>query len=133
MTKNGVPTVLIVDDEIDMRLLVRVVLESAKHGIEVVGEAVDGLDAFTVFETLSPPAIPDVVVLDNRMPGPSGVEVARQMLDAEPEQHIILFSAFFTPELEAEARELGIAACVSKSDFERLPDLVVALASPQDG
>ena len=132
MTKNGVPTVLIVDDEIDMRLLVRVVLESAKHGIEVVGEAVDGHDAVTVFGTLNPPAIPDVVVLDNRMPGPSGIEVARQMLEAEPEQHIILFSAFFTPELEAEARELGIAACVSKSDFETLPDLVVELASARD-
>jgi CheY-like chemotaxis protein len=132
MTKNGVPTVLIVDDEIDMRLLVRVVLESAKHGIEVVGEAVDGPAAVLAFENLSPPAIPDVVVLDNRMPGPSGIEVAAEMLAAEPRQHIILFSAFFTPELEAEARELGIAACVSKTDFESLPDLVIRLASQDD-
>ena len=129
MTKNGVPTVLIVDDEIDMRLLVRVVLESAKHGIEVVGEAADGFDAVSVFGSLDPPTIPDVVILDNRMPGPTGIEVARDMLAAEPEQRIILFSAFFTPELEAEARALGIAACVSKVDFEDLPDLVLELAA----
>ena len=127
MTRHGVPTVLIVDDDIDMRILVRVVLESARRGIEVVGEAVDGNDAFTAYGELSPPEIPDVVILDNRMPGPSGLEVATDMLKAEPAQHIILFSAFVTPEIEARARELGIDACVSKTDFETLPDLVLEL------
>ena len=123
------PTVLIVDDEIDMRLLVRVVLESAKHGIEVVGEAVDGIDAVSAYEALNPPPIPDVVILDNRMPGRPGIEVAKLMLAEDPAQPIILFSAFLTPALEAEAREIGIAACVSKTDVETLPDLVIDLAS----
>ena len=128
MTRHGTPTVLIVDDDIDMRILVRVVLESARQGIEVVGEAVDGTSAFTAFGQLSPPEIPDVVILDNRMPGPAGIEVAAKMLDAEPAQHIILFSAYFTDEILTEAKALGIDACVSKSDFERLPDLVVELS-----
>lgn len=128
MTRHGIPTVLIVDDEIDMRVLVRVVLESARQGIEVVGEAVDGTTAFTAYGELSPPEIPDVVILDNRMPGPAGIEVAAKMLEAEPAQHIILFSAFFTPEIIAEAEALGVDACVSKSDFERLPDLVLQLS-----
>ena len=47
--RDGKPTVLIVDDEIDMRLLVRVILEGADLGIEVVGEAEDGLAALAVF------------------------------------------------------------------------------------
>ncbi len=123
------PTVLIVDDEIDMRLLVRVVLESAKRGIEVVGEAVDGIEAVTAYEALNPPPIPDVVILDNRMPGRTGIEVAELMLAEDSQQPIILFSAFLTPDLEAQAAALGIAACVSKSDVETLPDLVVELAS----
>ena len=118
------PTVLIVDDEVDMRLLVRTILESAGLGVEVVGEAADGLDALAVFETLSPPEIPDVVILDNRMPGRSGIEVAGEMLREEPRQNIVLFSAFLTPELEAQAGELGIRACVGKNDFDRLPELV---------
>ncbi len=120
---------LIVDDEIDMRLLVRVVLESARHGIEVVGEAVDGIEAVTAYEALNPPPIPDVVILDNRMPGRTGIEVAELMLAEDPAQPIILFSAFLTPELEAQASALGISACVSKTDVERLPDLVIELAS----
>ncbi len=130
MTRDGQPTVLIVDDEIDMRLLVRVILESARSGVEVVGEAVDGLDALLAFDQLDPPTIPDVVILDNRMPGRTGVEVAAEMLAKQPRQHIILFSGFITPELEAQAREIGIDACVSKSDYESLPQLVVDLVAP---
>ncbi len=125
---TAAPTVLIVDDEIDMRLLVRVVLTSAKNGIEVVAEAVDGDHAVEVFGNLDVPVVPDVVILDNRMPGRLGIEVAAEMRAASPEQHIILFSAYLTPELEAEAKALGIDACVSKTDVETLPDLVVELA-----
>lgn len=130
MTRDGHATVLIVDDEVDMRLLVRLVLEAARNGIEVVGEAADGLDAVSVFDTLDPPEVPDVVILDNRMPGRSGIEVAREMLRREPDQRVILFSGFLDADLESEARELGVAACVSKSDVERLPSLVLEMALP---
>ncbi|HEU5082498.1 MAG TPA: response regulator transcription factor [Acidimicrobiales bacterium] len=129
MTRDAHPTVLIVDDEFDIRLLVRTILEAADVGVEVVGEAADGFDAMAVFETLDPPEIPDVVILDNRMPGREGIEVAQQMLEREPRQTIVLFSAFVTPELEARAEAIGVRACVGKSDFAQLPDLVRRLAS----
>lgn len=120
---------LIVDDELDMRMLVRLILTTAKNGIEVVGEAVDGDDAVSVFDHLDVPTEPDVVILDNRMPGRTGVEVAAAMRAAAPEQQIILFSAHLTKEIEAEAKALGVAACVSKSDLDTLPDLVVELTN----
>ncbi len=119
---------LIVDDEVDIRVLVRAILESSGLGVQVVGEAVDGDDALAVFNTLDPPDVPDVVILDNRMPGKEGLEVAAEMLDQEPRQHIVLFSAFVTPEIEERARALGVRACVGKSDFARLPELVVELS-----
>lgn len=122
------PTVLIVDDEMDIRVLVRAILESSELGVEVVGEAVDGHDALEVFNTLDPPDVPDVVILDNRMPGKDGLEVAAEMLAQEPRQHIVLFSAFVTPEIEERARALGVRACVGKSDFAILPELVVQLS-----
>ena len=122
------PTVLIVDDEVDIRVLVRAILESSGLGVQVVGEAVDGDDALAVFNTLDPPDVPDVVILDNRMPGKEGLEVAAEMLDQEPRQHLVLFSAFVTPEIEERARALGVRACVGKSDFARLPELVVELS-----
>ena len=126
---GGTPTtVLVVDDEIDMRILVRVVLESASHGFEVVAEAVDGDEALASFDELDPPPVPTVVILDNRMPGRSGIEVAAEMRKRHPPQRIILFSAFLTPDVEAEARAVGIAACVGKEDVADLPDLVARLA-----
>ena len=126
--RDGKPTVLIVDDEIDMRLLVRVILEGADLGIEVVGEAEDGLAALAVFDTLTPPEIPDVVILDNRMPGRSGMEVAGEMLRREPRQKVVLFSAFLNPALQEQAMALGVKACVGKNDFADLPQLVSGLA-----
>mgnify|MGYP003115955518 FL=1 len=122
------PTVLIVDDEVDIRVLVRAILESSDMGVEVVGEAVDGDEAMAVFGTLDPPDVPDVVILDNRMPGKEGLDVAAEMLGQEPRQNIVLFSAFVTPEIEERAQALGVRACVGKSDFARLPELVVALS-----
>lgn len=128
MTRNAHPTVLIVDDEIDIRLLVRAILEASDLGVEVVGEAVDGIDALEVYETLDPPEVPDVVILDNRMPGKEGLDVAAEMLEQEPRQHIVLFSAFVTPEIEERANALGVRACLGKNDFARLPELVVELS-----
>ena len=122
------PTVLIVDDEVDIRVLVRAILESSELGVEVVGEAVDGNDALEVFGTLDPPDVPDVVILDNRMPGKEGLDVAAEMLAREPRQHIVLFSAYVTPEIEERAAALGVRACVGKSDFALLPQLVVQLS-----
>lgn len=122
-------TVLIVDDEVDMRSLVRTILQTAGRGVEVVGEAGDGLEAMAVFATLDPPDVPDVVILDNRMPGMNGLEVAAAMLEQEPRQHIVLFSAFVTEAMEQEAEALGVRACVSKQDWARLPELVIDLSA----
>ncbi len=129
MVRNPPPTVLIVDDEIDIRTVVRVVLESAKRGIEVVGEAIDGAEALETIERLRGEGRPDVVILDHRMPGRSGLETAKNILAAVPEQRIILFGTTITPKLEADAMAAGIAACVGKLDVDRLPDLVLTLAA----
>ena len=123
------PTVLIVDDEVDMSILVRTILQTAGQRVEVLGEAGDGLEAMAVFATLDPPEVPDVVILDNRMPGMNGFEVAAAMLKQEPRQQIVLFSAFVTEAVEQEAEALGVRACVSKHDWARLPQLVIELSA----
>jgi CheY-like chemotaxis protein len=120
-------TILVVDDEGDIRLLVRTVLERA--GIEVVGEAVDGLDAIAKFRELDAPPIPSVILLDNRMPGLGGLDVASEILARLPHQVIILFSAFLDKEIEDDASRLGVAACVSKKDVLRLPEIIRTLVA----
>ena len=117
-------TMLIVDDELDMRMLVRIVIEMANHGLTIVGEASDGAQALQVWRELDGPPVPDVVILDNRMPGLSGLEVAAQILEERPEQLIVLYSAFLDDDVRARAAGLGITRCVSKQDLDRLPALI---------
>jgi CheY-like chemotaxis protein len=122
-------TMLIVDDEMDMRMLVRVVIEMANHGLSIVGEAADGDEAIRVWRDLNGPPTPDVVILDNRMPGLTGLEVARRILAERPGQLIVLYSAFLDEQVRAEAHEIGIATCVSKDDLDRLPSVIQSLTA----
>ena len=120
-------TVLVVDDEDDLRLLVRALLE--REGIRVVDQALDGLDALITVARLAPPPVPTVIVLDNMMPALSGLEVAKQIFREIPDQRILLFSAHLTPDIIREASALGIAACVPKADVAELPAIVARIAS----
>ena len=118
------PTVLIIDDEIDMRMLVRVVIDMANTGLKVVGEAADGPEGIEVWRALNGPPVPDVIVLDNRMPLLSGLEVAELILQERPDQKIVLFSAFLDDEVRTAAESVGVSACVTKEDAAQLPDLI---------
>src|SRR5688572_26138800 len=100
---------LIVDDEPDMRMLMRATL-SMEDGFEVTHEACDGEQALATWQD----ARPDVIVLDMRMPGLSGLEVARQILATDPDQAVVMCSAYMDPEDIDEARRIGVAACVDK-------------------
>ena len=122
--------VLIVDDEPDMRLLVRLVIEGAPEGVEIVGEAADGHEALRLWRGCTTP--PDVVVIDYRMPGLSGLEVATQMLAERPDQDIVLYSAFLDDRIRGDALRIGVAGCLAKGDVAHLPDMVRALAGGSD-
>lgn len=109
-----------VDDEDDMRVLVRRVIELANEGLEVVGEAGDGTAALEEWRTLQP----DVVVLDERMPGMTGMEVARAIRAEKPDQCIVLFSAYLNDEVVRIAEELGIDELVPKDRYRDIPDAI---------
>src|SRR3546814_11794639 len=87
---SGLPVrVLIVDDEPDLRLLLRTMLD-LEADIDIAGEAGDGAEALERYAEIGP----DVLVLDQRMPVLSGLEVAERVLPDHPEQPILLFQAF---------------------------------------
>jgi two-component system, chemotaxis family, chemotaxis protein CheY len=115
-------SVLIVDDEEMMRELARLVLERA--GATVLDEADNGIVALERYRSHNPPSRPKVVLLDNRMPGLTGLEVAEEMLTDHPTQIVVLFSAHLDAATVARAEGLGIAACVSKNDVTRLPGIL---------
>ena len=115
-------SVLIVDDEETIRELARLVLERA--GATVLDEAENGVIALERYRSHSPPSRPRVVLLDNRMPGLTGLEVAAEMLDEYPTQIVVLFSAHLDADIIARAKSLGIAACVPKLQVTKLPGIL---------
>jgi two-component system chemotaxis response regulator CheY len=117
---------LIVDDEEDMRFLVRAVIEAANHGLVVSGEAADGAQTIERWRADRP----DIIVLDQRMPGMTGLEVAERILGEHPDQRIILFSAYLDEDTTMEAKRLGIDMCLAKSEYTRLPEALWQLAPP---
>ena len=112
--------VLIVDDEEDMRALVRATIEIADEGLSVAAEATDGEDAVSKWRAERP----EVVVMDQRMPGVSGLETAERILAEHPEQAIVLFSSYLDPDITRAAARLGIRTCLPKDDIRQLPDVL---------
>jgi CheY-like chemotaxis protein len=117
-------TVLLVDDDDDIRDLARLILET--DGLTVV-EASGGAQALEMYLALDPPPVPAAVILDQRMPGLTGLQVAEKMLARNPEQVILLFSAYLDPEMQDAAKATGVATCVSKIDSMQLPSIIRGL------
>lgn len=126
MADQASTTVLVVDDDDDMRALVRMRLELADD-IRVVAEAVDGPDALAAFTRLGAPPVPEVVLLDNRMPGMTGLEVAAHLRELVPAQHIVLFTAFADDDTAERCQALGVRL-VSKDQVAQLPDIVRSMS-----
>jgi DNA-binding NarL/FixJ family response regulator len=116
---------LLVDDEPDIRFLMRLTIEAANAGLCVLGEAADGAQALAVLDDLDP----EVVILDQRMPGRTGVETAIEILARRPHQRIIVCSAHLDADLRRSAESAGVLVCLSKSQITEIPDVLRKLMS----
>jgi two-component system, chemotaxis family, chemotaxis protein CheY len=114
---GAVKTVLVADDQADLRRIVRLLLTRGT-GWEVV-EAADGDEAVIAAteHTL------DAAVLDHRMPGRTGVEVARHLRDTGFTGPLIIFSAYLEADVLAEAERLEVTT-VAKGDIAELSDVL---------
>jgi DNA-binding NarL/FixJ family response regulator len=112
-------TILIVDDNATIRRSLRSWIEQEADW-QVCGEAEDGKVAVEKVKELHP----DIVLLDLQMPVMNGLEAARQIRVLAPGTAMVIFTMYTGGQLLKEARAVGIADVVSKSD--RLEDHLLA-------
>ncbi|MFJ8440385.1 response regulator [Kitasatospora griseola] len=115
--------VLIADDDPLLRAGLAVVLETAE-GIDVVGQAEDGLRTVDLARVLRP----DVVLMDVRMPGCDGVEATRRLAGVGP--RVLVLTTFHHDAYVWGALRAGAAGFLLKrASPERLIDAVHAVAA----
>ncbi len=117
---EGATSVVIVDDQDLVRMGFRLILERA--GLDVVGEAGDGVEAVEAVRELRP----DVVLMDIRMPRLDGIEATRrimQVVGAQP--RVLVLTTFDLDEYVYEAVRAGASGFLLKD--VRPEDLVHAV------
>lgn len=93
--------ILVVDDALFMRNMLRGIFESAGH--QVVGEAADGAEAVEQYRALRP----DLVMMDIVMPNMTGIEALREITGADPDACVVMCSALGQDALVMEAVQAG--------------------------
>ena len=95
-------TILLADDHDVVRRGMKMLLED-EEGIQVIGEAFDGLDAIEKVKML----MPNVVILDLTMPKMNGIEAAKIISEEYPEVKILIFSMHHNKEYIVKSVENG--------------------------
>lgn len=104
--------VLIVDDQPPFRAAARS-LVSILRGWQVVGEVATGEDAVAAVRS-DPPGL---VLMDINLPGISGIEATRQIVESCPSVRVVLLSTYRADDLPADALSCGAVAYVRKEDL----------------
>ncbi len=106
-TESIAPTILVIDDDKEVRYSLNRVL-SSKHYL--VQEAASGEEGVAAVKK----QLPDVILLDNRMTGMSGVETLQHIRSVNPKQLVIFMTAFGTAQTAIEAMKYGAYDYVMK-------------------
>ena len=111
--------ILIVDDDAQLRQSFEKLLTAEGHTVRT---AASGEAALAAVRS----SLPDLVIMDVRMPGMSGLEAFKVMHEMEPKLPVIIMTAFGTTETAIEATKLGAFEYVLKP-FE-IPDILALIS-----
>jgi two-component system NarL family response regulator len=118
---------MIVDDHALFRRGLEMVLEG-EQGIEVVGQASDGAEAVEK----AAESLPDIVLMDIRMPRSSGIEACRAMKEAAPSAKIVILTISDEEEDLFEAIRAGASGYLLKDiPLDEVADTVRAVHGGQ--
>lgn len=116
--------VLIADDSTAVRQSLARLLNEIEN-VEVVGQAQDGAEALTTIRELKP----EVVILDIRMPGRSGMEVLEGIHQDERAPKVIVFTNYPFIRYRRKCLEAGASFFFDKStEFDQIPQALEQLS-----
>ena len=104
---------LIIDDHEMVREGLKAML-AKEHDFEIVGDAANAEQAYDLIARLHP----DVILLDIRLPGVSGIEVCRAVTERYPETAVLILTTFTDETLIAQCIQAGARGFIVK-DIER--------------
>ncbi|MEV4667514.1 response regulator transcription factor [Microbacterium sp. LWO12-1.2] len=120
--------VLVADDQPLVRMGNALVLDSADD-VDVIGEAASGEEAVALAAML----LPDVVLMDVRMPGIGGIEATRLITTAHPGIKVIVFTTFDIDEYAFGGLNAGASAFLLKSTPPETLTAAVRTVAAGDG
>ncbi len=110
--------ILIVDDQKGVRRLLEELFKKEGWSVYI---AADGLEAISMVKE----AIPDIVLMDMKMPNMNGLESSAVILKEFPDMIIIMMTAYGEMDVVKKALEVGVKRCITKPfDILNLRDLV---------
>ncbi len=112
--------VLIVDDHRVFRDALKMLIDR-QHDMEVIGEAENGIEAIAMTRKL----LPDIIIMDAKMPIMNGAEATRLILAEMPSMKILANSIYAADDFMAGMISAGAVGCILKGcDYLELCDAI---------
>ena len=126
---NNIKKVLVIDDE---QAVVDVVSEFLKWEDYDVLSATTGLEGIRINDKENP----DLIILDLRMPGLSGIDALRQIRKTDKDVRVVILSGYLSDDVCADMAGLDVNTCLRKpfdSDtlYQTIENINTAHASPE--
>ncbi len=118
--------IVLVDDHEVVRLGLKVLLEQSDH-FEVVGEANNAKEAVEITGKFRP----DIVLMDIRLPGASGIEACEEITQLYPEVRVVMLTSYAEDEMLFSAIRAGASGYLLKQINSE--DLIHSLESVRRG
>ena len=109
----GLPPILVVDDEKNMRISLMAILEDENYAVEVFESAEEGLSRLSTNEFF-------MLLTDARLGGMSGYEFLKKTKEKWPDMPVLMITAYATPKLAVEALDKTRFSEHSKSRGSRM-------------